>query len=221
MRTIEQKSLSVFYLLAFMLISSCSGYHFKYKDNPFERHGIKSVAVPLFKNQTVFPAVSAKMTREIKQVLENQTNLTIYAGNNTSADAVLIGIVYSNKHRRTSIVTSKTTLVKVGDRPEFYVPTTNHYTIGLQLVLIKAPTKLDMKLIESELLPYMNKNPKVIFSETLDLSSSFTRFATSGTTPDSGEVTNFTRTKKAFEQTVEKLALEAADRFEGLILYAF
>ena len=221
MRKIGQEILPVICLVAFGLLSSCSGYRFKYKDNPFARHGIQSVTIPLFLNQSVFANVSAKMTREIKKVLENQTNLTIYAGNNKNADAVLVGIVKSAKHRRTAIKPNRTTLVTAGSRAEFYVPTGNLYYMDLLLVLIKAPTKLDMKLIQSDLLPYIHESPKVLFTRTLKLGSSITRFADNGTTPDSGEVVNFTRTKKAFEQSVEKLAIIAAQQFEGLILYAF
>ncbi len=221
MKKISLKYVYLISLVVSALLSSCSGYHFKYKDNPFERYGIKSLTVPLFLNNSLFPGASSKMTREIKEVLENQTNLTIYSGNNKNADAVLVGIVDTPKHKRDVIKTNKTTLVSSGNRPSFYIPTGNSYHMTLRLVLIKAPSKLDMSLIHSKLLPYMNKNPKVIFSESMHLSSSYARFAVSNDTGDAGEVVNFTRSKKIFEQSLDKLAKAAAKKFEGLILYAF
>jgi hypothetical protein len=204
-----------------LLVSGCSGYRFKYKDNPFERHGIHSVSIPLFQNLTVFPAVAGNMTKEIKKVLETQTNLKVYAGNNTNADAVLIGIIGSAKHRRGAIKQSSTSLTTAGSRPSFYVPTGNTYKIHLKLILIKAPSEVEMGLLQTELLPYMSQSPKVIFSQNINLTGSFTRFADTGSSADDGTVVNFTRSKKAFEQSLEKLAISAASSFEGLILYAF
>jgi hypothetical protein len=213
-------------LTAFFLLS-CQGYRIKNEDNPFVSYGIKSVSVPMFINRSSLANVSGPLTKEIVMLLASYPGLTIYSGEDSRADAVLVGIVSSPARRSDTLKTSATNFTSddlktsLGSRPEFYAPTTTAYTLSLQIALIKDPAREDRELIESSIGKFINNHPKIIFNQILDVSNSFDRTVKETLTTESEGVTNFTKTKAQFEASVQNLAKRAALDFKELVLNVF
>jgi hypothetical protein len=213
-------------LLAFLL-SSCAGYRVRTKGNPFEDSHIKTLAVPLFVNHSLFPGVGPIFTREIMKVLSTYSDLRLQGSASEKSDAVLIGIVtspdrYRDTFRTTQIkFTSGELKDSIGDRAQFNVPTSSSYQISVRLVMIKNPSVEEKELIVSSLGEKILKSPRVIFNRTLSYTGNFNRESKDTVTSDSGGVVNYTKTKRFFEQTVESLAVSTAKDFEDLVINVF
>ncbi len=209
------------------ILTSCAGYHFVESDNPLAQYGIRSISIPMFVNYTVVPGASAPMTREIAKMLSQYPGLKIYVGENRKADAVLVGTLSSDKRAsdfyKTTAEKFTTGELKesIGSRKEFYIPSQTSYKMDLNLILIKDPTILDKKLLESDMKKFMNRHPRVVFSETIPLNASFTRSVDANLSPDQGGAVNYTRNKGLFNKSLETLAQSAAATFKEVILNAF
>ena len=210
-----------------LVLSSCAGYQVKYQDNPFKEHGVNSISIPIFLNKSIIPNIAGPLTKEITKSLTDYTTLKIHSGFSKSADAVLIGIVTSSKQRDEVYKTTATTYTdsdleeSIGSRGAFYVPTANSYGASLSLVLIKKPTKQDMELINSKFSPYMSRHPRVLFTEVISLSGSYSKIVNANNSVDGGGVVNFTQSKQNFEKSIQSLSESAANSFREEILYAF
>ncbi len=77
-----------------LALASCAGYRFQEKNNPFAQYGVKSISVPMFYNHSLFPNISAPMTKEVYQMLSSFSGLKLSSGHE-EADAVLVGIITS------------------------------------------------------------------------------------------------------------------------------
>lgn len=181
----------------------------------------------MFVNQTILPGASGPMTREVIRMLSQYPGIKVYAGENRKADAVLVGTLTSATRQS---VFFKTTSKKfttgdlkesIGGRKEFYVPSGTSYSMSLNLVLIKDPSIQDRKLIESDLKKYLNRHPKVIFTESIGLSTSFTRTVDSNLSPDDGGVVNYTKNIGLLSKSLDDLSKSAAGTFKEMILNAF
>lgn len=224
MKSLDYKIFTVSILL---VLSSCAGYQVKYQDNPFREHGVNSVSIPIFLNKSIIPNIAGPLTKEIIKSLTDYTTLGIYSGFSKTADAVLIGIVTSGKKRDEVFKNTGTTYTdsdlkeSIGSREDFYVPTSNSYHASLQLILIKKPTKQDIELMNSRFSSYMSQHPRVLFSETITLSGSYSKIVNSNVSLDGGGVVNFTQSKQNFQKSIQSLAESAASSFREEILYAF
>ena len=58
------KVISMKYIVLLLLFSACRGYHFRNQTNPFENYAVRTVAIPMFLNQTPVPNTSAPFTKE-------------------------------------------------------------------------------------------------------------------------------------------------------------
>ncbi|MBT3583474.1 MAG: hypothetical protein HN509_01095 [Halobacteriovoraceae bacterium] len=215
-------------LLTCVALSSCSGYHLTKNQNPFSQYGIYSVAIPMFVNHTVFANMSGSMTKEFILRLGRYPDLKIYPGESEKADAILIGILRTKDHKKDVLkvnsnrFTTGNLLDSIGERQQFNLPTSNIYKVELDLILIKDPSVIDKDLLNKpELLPYLNRHPKIVFIETLEIEGSHSLVVDETTALDKGGITNFTKNKASFEQSVQVLAKKAARDFQNVVLDAF
>lgn len=208
-------------------LSSCAGYRVNKETNPFKLYGVESVSIPIFINRTSLPSISGLMTKEIRLMLSQFPELKLSAREDQNSDAVLVGIVESPQYLRETIRTEGTRFISdeqsesIGSRPTFYLPTVGRVTVKLTLVLIKRPTQTELELLDSEFMPYLSRNPKVMFSEHISLSRSFSRSIESNLGPDDGGVVNATRNRKIVDRQFELMAHEAALQFKQVVLNAF
>lgn len=206
------------------LFVSCAGYHVSYKDNPLLSYDIRSVAVPMFVNRSVFPHVGALMTQEIVTVLNQYHDLEVIPGESFKTDAVLLGVVDSKEKIREAMRAKSTEFTdgktSLGGRPDFYYPSEVSYDLTLNLILVKRPSKEELELFKTDLAAYLNLHPKVIINETIALSGSFQRVANDRGTGLGGDV-NYVKNEGIFEKSLQDVARNAAINFRDLILNAF
>jgi hypothetical protein len=210
-------------LLLLVIITSCAGYSFKEKNNPFNQFGIESISVPMFYNHTNFPALSGVFTKEIFHTLSDFKELMIYSGMETT-DAVLIGVIESADKKRETVITDGRKSVKnmygediIGEnREDFLLPTTNLLNIRLRLIVIKHPTIEEIKFFQTEI-GSKALSSKVIFNEVVNLKTSYTL----NELDQSAISVLGTQNRSIQRETLHNLALSAANSFKDMILYAF
>lgn len=205
-------------------LSSCGGYRVRVKGNPFAERGIRSVAIPMFVNQSVYPKANVPFTREIKAMLATYPGLSISTKPTRNVDAVLIGIVSSaNRYAQAYNTTARNFQngTTIGKRAGFYVPTASKFKISVHLVMIKDPSLAEQKAIKSNVGEFMINHPKVVFSKTFFYTGSFNRDARPTDTSDSGGIVNYTNTRRYFDQTLESLAQTNARNLEQLVINVF
>lgn len=218
--------LALVIILSFAL-TSCAGYRVNKETNPFRLYGVESVSIPIFINRTSLPTISGLMTKEIRLMLSQFPELKLSASEDQNTDAVLVGIVESPQYLRETIRTEGTNFISdeqaqsIGSRPSFYLPIVGRLNVNLTLVLIKRPTQTELELLNSEFMPYLSRHPKVVFTEQITLSRSFSRSIEPNLGPDDGGVVNATRNKKIVDGQFQLLAHEAALQFKQVVLNAF
>lgn len=183
----------------------------------------------MFVNRSIMPGVSGPMTRSIFLTLSRYPGLTVYTGEDSRADAVLVGVIESSDHRNVAfnqdlskrfIGDASTLKSSIGNRPGFYINNQTNYQVYLRLILIKNPRWEDRELAVSEL----NSNlvaPNIILNEGISLLGNYSRVLNPNTKPDDGGVTNFTNTKGIYDQSLDSLAQSAAEWFRGVVVNAF
>lgn len=214
----------IYLLFSIIFFQGCSGYRFKKVTNPLQQFGIKSVVVPHFINRSSFGHAAPVFTREFHNLLKGFSDLEVVGGESASVDAVLVGIIRSKRDLHQAIQTKNRKFVRaevIGERRRFLVPSQNELQMDLQLILIKNPSHLDLKLMKSNLGVYIQKHPKVIFNETLDLSSALSMVYYGQEALDEKRAVNFTNTQGSYRQTIQLMAEKAVVDFKELILYAF
>jgi len=110
--------LNVVLPIGFLFLISCSGYHFKNKNNPFVAYEIESISIPMFVNWSIVPNVSGPMTSNFINMLMDYSGLTIYSHEKTSADAILVGIISSSDKTR-QVYKNKSYQATVGTLNEY------------------------------------------------------------------------------------------------------
>jgi hypothetical protein len=207
----------------------CSGYRLNNKGNPFRVEQIQSISIPMFINYSVVGNVSNVFTSEITSMLEAYPKLKVYAGENRSADAILIGIIHSNKRKKEVFSTANYAYTNsdvdvknsIGQRADFFIPSSTKFSLSLQLVLIKNPTWEEMKAIKGPYGKLITNHPKVIFNTNMVLGGSFAREVKGTVTSDSAGVTNDTKTAHFLRQAIKKMAENGAENFKQLVLDVF
>lgn len=214
-----------YFLLTLLLLTSCAGYKFQDKSNPFAQYGIKSLYVPMFYNHGNLGNVNSKLTEEIMQTLLEFKDLKLKQDINT-ADAVLLGIVTTKEKRKDTIQTiSRKSVENIYEeeafgikstREDFYVPSVNRIRFDLRVIVIKHPTKEEIKFLQTELGEKFLSS-KVIFNERIRLSEDYALKELSETSID----VIGTQNRGVEKQTFDTMAKEAASSFKEMILYAF
>ncbi len=223
------KKLFFLLLLTSFFISGCAGYRFRNNENPFKEYGIKTLAVPMFLNRSIFPNLNAKLTREIRSMLGQYNDLKIVFGAGQAADAVLVGVLRSaDKYKdayKVSGTTFTTGLLKesIGERNQFNIPIGTSYSFSVQMALIKRPSKEELDLVKSELGPFIQQHPKVIFNESLNMSKSYSHIVADniGEDPDRGGVVNATKNNAIFNRSLDEVSQEFSNTFREVIINAF
>lgn len=214
-------------ILLGIMLTSCAGYRVRKETNPFEQYQIQSLAVPMFVNRSTFAQVGGMMTNEIRQVLSTFPELKLTPQEDMSADGVLVGIIDSEASLLQSMRNTGTTFLSgglqssIGERPAFYLPTLSTVELYLTLVLIRRPSQEDLELLDTPFLPFLAKHPKVVFKETMRLSTSYSRSIQESIDSDSPGAVNATRNHKIMERSLKSLATRASRNFKNTIIHAF
>lgn len=213
--------------LSLILLSGCAGYRIRREVNPFAQYQIERVAVPMFVNRSSFPLLSGVLTSEIRMMLADFPGLAISASEDPSADAVLVGIIDSPDSLIQASKNIGTTFIagdlkeSIGDRAAYYLPTVSTLDFSLTLVLIKKPSKEDLELIDTPFLPFLSRNPKVIFTEQITLNTSYSRTIQETLSPDSPGLVNATRNQKNKERALKAIAKSASSQLKEVVIRAF
>jgi len=210
-----------------LFLISCSGYHFKNKDNPFMAYEIESISIPMFVNWSIVPNVSGPMTGNFINLLMDYSGLTIYSKEQASADAILVGII-SSKDKTRQVYKNKSYQDTVGnlnesirDRRDFYIPQETEISLTLRVLLIKNPLPHEYAGMVNNDVDNIPDKSRVIFDEKMELSSVITRsILPSGGVQSGGDV-NFTKSKKAQNDAILSLVNTATEKFKKEIIDAF
>lgn len=215
--------------VALLVVTSCAGYRVRDRGNPFEQENIKTLAVPMFINKSIYPGVAPVFTRELAKLMASYPGLKINSSSGGDEDAVLLGIIESPRRYSEAYLTTATKFTageleeSIGERAQYYLPTASSYRISVRLVLIKNPGDIEKELLASNLGAQVQgaKGSKVIFQQKFDYVGNFNRETKDTITSDSGGIVNYTNTRRYFMQTVEQLAKQAAQQFEDLVINVF
>lgn len=206
-----------------LFLVSCAGYRFQTSNQFFSQHGVYTLYVPMFYNKTPFSGVSPVFTREIYSVLRQFPNLKI-VGSLEGADAVLIGIIESNRDITKATTTKTLRLAKsvaptnVGDgRQDFYIPSTSNVTMGLRLIMVKGPSAQMISILQSDIGKQAGVSSKIIFNEVISVTGVYNREYLD---EQGGEVVA-TQNRGAQKNIINNMAAEAATSFENMVIYAF
>lgn len=221
-------ALSKFLSFIFVVfLSGCAGYRFVNLKNPFLRYGIKSISLPQFLNRSAIADVTAPFTDEMFNLLSDFDGLTVYAGENSLADAVLIGIV-SGPSKRSKLLTVKSRVytnsslkAAIGKRKEFFVPSAIGYNVELQIILVRRPFKNISLLKDTDIKALKLDKSKVIFEKSFIFPSDYALSLAINSGRDSAGVTNSTLNHYRFIKSVEVLAVDAINRFKQEVINAF
>lgn len=210
-------------LILSLFISSCSGYRFQKKTNPFSQYGIRSISVPMFYNHSSFNNVSGMFTKEIFSTLTEFKDLRITSGRSAS-DAVLIGIVESDLKHKESTRTKASKSVKntygnevIGEkREDFFIASVNEIRVSLRIIVIKHPTREEIEFLQTEM-GQNALNSRIIFNERISIAESYNLKELQG------EATKVlgAQNRGLKKATLDNLAKSAAGNFKDMILYAF
>ena len=209
-------------LFSFLLLSSCAGYHLQSKSNPFLQYGINSIYTPVFYNHTNFPNVSGVFTKEIMTTLFDFKGLRLEE-DRERADAVLIGILESDRMRRNSTETKssksasnvyKDTLG--GREKEFFVASENLVKLSMRIIVIKHPTNEEIEFLQTQYGPDAMSS-KIIFNERIRLENTVTIKELQG---DGTKVLG-TQNRGVQVKAFKLMAQNAAKSFKEMILHAF
>lgn len=210
-------------MIIMLTISSCAGYRYYEKSNPFSIYGIKSIYIPTFYNHSNLSNASHFFTKEFYVLMGQFKGLKI-AKSKEHADAVLIGVLTSPQKISETILSSGLRGAKsvagksIGDsRQDFYVPAVGQVNLTLRITLLKRPTINEIKLIQSELGKQVKSSSKIIINESIGITSSFNREYFD---EDGGKV-HATLNRGAVKNTIEAMAIQTAENFRNMILYAF
>lgn len=163
-------------------------------------------------------------SKEILYTLTDYSDLEIKPGGEP-ADAVLIGIIDSRDEVRDTILTNTSRSVESnfgsevlgeGKRFDFVVPESNSVRLDLRIIVIKHPTKEEIKFLQTR---YGNKvlSSKIIFNETIPLGSGYVLKKYTG---EAISVLG-SQNQGVYMLSMQALAKQAANNFRSMILYAF
>lgn len=149
-------------------------------------------------------------------------NLKVTSGK-IKSDATLVGILESSGKIIDIIVPSAPRSAgNVGDsstaeRKEFYVPSVSTVNLVLRVIVIKGPSEEEIRFLRSKASTVNFVSSKIIFSETINLSNSFTREIFDG---DNNDVIH-SQNRGALRKSYIAMSKSAAQTFKEMILYAF
>lgn len=215
-------------LILLLFISSCAGYKYRDKENPFMQFGIKSISIPMFYNHSNFANVEGVFTKEIYNTMLDYKGLMLRSGHK-NADAVLIGILETRDRKRDTVISSAVLSMEniygqeifqnedgKRNRDDVFLSTQNNIEMSLRIMVIKQPTKEEIVFL-SKKIGEKAIGSKIIFNETIALSGAQVLKQLRG---ESIKVVG-THNRGIERNAIEGMAKTAAARFKDMILYAF
>jgi len=181
----------------------------------------------MFLNNSNIAHVGTSLSREIIKVLDDYPALKLYPGEYLEADGILLGIIDSKKSQTESFQVANRTFTdgkqkeSLGDRRQFYLPSSIKYAATLRLILIRHPSGSDVKMAQSDLRAYLQTGPKIVFNETFDLAGTYDLSISENNSPDDGGVVNATKNRYALENNLQSLAVATAQNVRRVLLDAF
>jgi hypothetical protein len=211
------------YFVLFIILTSCAGYRYRNKENPFIQFGIRTLSVPMFYNHSSLHNVSGVFTKEIFNTMINYKGLELRSGN-APADAVLIGIVESAPKLNETVSSEafKSVINSYGEdvfnekRKNFNLPSVNRVSLSVRIIVIKQPSKEEIQFLKTSYGKGVISS-KIIFNEVISLSGNYNLKENEG----QGIKVLGTQNRGIQQATVKDLALNAATSFKDMILYAF
>lgn len=177
----------------------------------------------MFYNYSSLGEVSADFTRETYRMLTNFSALRLHSGYDKNSDAVMIAIIKSpDKLANTQtginpIEARQKVPDAVGNREKFSVPSATTLSLSINVIVIKKPTEEELALLKSGIGDKIKLTSRVIFNDTIPLSTTYTREILSG----NGIDVNSTQNAGIQRKIVKNLAETAATSIRDMILYAF
>ncbi len=220
---IKKTMLKVVIVLMLLIGTSCQGYRFVGKKNPFAQYNIRRISIPAFLNQSTIPNLSSSFTSEISLLLREYDNLEIVPVDAPGEKNFIIGIIKSKPSLARTLTTSSqrvasnSTVSNVGARDKFSIPARTMIEVTLQIVVIKNPTIEELQVLKSSLGESLEANGKIVFNHTFNLSEVYTHEVFEG----SANVVTSTQTNGSKNRATQELARQAASQFKDIILYAF
>lgn len=218
------KTINIFYFCLCLVITSCAGYKAVERGNPLSQYGVKSVSIPMFYNKSSLAGAASSFTSSFITLMSSYPGLKVDTGFSKNNDAVLIGVVESQKTYTGTVVNAQQRTVSsvapnsLGNkRNDFYVPATSRVELRVRLMLLKKPNQEELKLLRTKYASKLRGNRKIIFNEVVTVNSTFNREIFD----DQAGKVNFTQNYGILHRSIDKLANQAAINFEESILYAF
>ena len=208
-----------------LLFMSCSHYQLTRNKNPFKKYGVKSIAVPMFYNQTNLANISHHFTYEFTKLMYDMRELEVKSASSNTADAYLVGILRNANKRRDALnrglsrTSSDRFPVNAGEQ-ELLVPVTTNLRMVLDIFLVRRSPKTMGFIydLRKKNFPHLVKgHPAIIFKESLPIRGGFAR----ETLDQGASVVNSTQNRGILQKVLEREALETARHFREKILYAF
>ncbi|MCY4645147.1 MAG: hypothetical protein OXB88_11070 [Bacteriovoracales bacterium] len=194
-------------------------------DNPFSEYEIESISIPMFFNRSALPHTSEAFTSEFFKMLSSYPKLRLYSGIDARADALLLGTISSAPSLSETVLVEGEKRVQnlvdpqdIGEREDFFTPSRNKLVLTLRVVLIKDPTWEETRLFQSKISKGITRHPKLIFNETIHLSTSFDREFKSQA---QGGETNFTNNLGILNKALQTLAVQGREHFKEVVINAF
>ena len=206
-------------------LTSCSGYVFRDMDNPFADQGIRSIAVPMFVNRTSQARFSSELTRQAIDALSSFKGLRVENGSFENEDAVVIGIIKPATKGREIFYSSKVLMSEeqqeaIGKRNSFLVPTTAKYDFKLELIILKRPTKDEIKFYTEYFKFSKVSYPRTILRKEFAISDSFAVENPVGGI-DSNAPIRGALNKGSLRKSIEKTASNFAVELKEVLANAF
>lgn len=214
----------IFSLTLFIFLTSCAGYQLNDYSNPLSAYGIETIKIEPFYNESNFALAGAMFADEAFNSLSEFKGLHITrkAG---KADAVLIGIVTSEKTRKESMRSSSEVVAQniaptnTSNRQAFNITATNTLILNVKYYIIKDSELQKFQAIkslknESEFKESLEKATSV-FSRNIGVSSTLRREIYDG----ESSAVNYTQNQTALRRNVREMALQAAKQLQGALFY--
>ncbi len=170
----------MFRFIIFFIFISCSGYQIRENSNPFKSNGVRSIAVPMFVNNTNRSEISGAYTKEVISILKSYSGLKVRAGDIENEDAVLIGMINSSQDDSKDPITYRTSKIlnakqkdAIGDRTVFSIPTVNKFSMVVTVVLLKKPKQRDVDFYIKYFKFPKSKFPGEVFRESFSVSGAY------------------------------------------------
>ena len=213
--------------LILLLLTSCAGYQVKTMVNPFKYHGIHSISIPTFINKSVFPQVAATFTKDITMVLEGHEGLSVIGSEAyDKSDAILIGVIDSPSNLRNAKKASSSYFItaelekSIWKRQPFYISKSTTLNLSVRLILIRKPSKEEIKLLTSAH-PAKFSSPQVVFEEVFNLSHGVERFYAGQETTDKAGAVILSKNEGLVQKALKTMSKQSSVLFKELIINAF